>query len=90
MRKSPRKPGRLRPASQRQAISRREYADIVARLGGIELQVRRNRSDLDQQLTRITQLQLELDALKKPQGSTLTAGEIPALPAIGTTPVVES
>ena len=89
MRKTPRKSRRsARVPSVRRPVSRKEYAEVVARLGTIELQLRRCRMDLDLQLARTAQLQLELDAVRKP--TTPAAGaDVTSLP-LPVTHTVES
>ena len=74
--------------SVRPAVSRREYAELVVRLGSVELQIQRNRAELELHAQRIAQLQESVDALKAAALPTALANEMP-LP-IPPTPTVES
>jgi hypothetical protein len=75
--------------SSRSAVSRREYAELVVRLGSVELQAQRNRAELELHAQRIAQLQELVDALKAAAVSPALASEIPPLP-IPPMPTVES
>jgi hypothetical protein len=44
-------------------VTRREYAELVVRIGSVELQAHRNRAILDLQAKRIAQMQEELNRL---------------------------
>jgi hypothetical protein len=44
-------------------VSRREYAELVLRLGSAELQMQRNRAELELLASRVTHLQEILDNL---------------------------
>ena len=89
------KPKRRSHASvpaRRQAVTRREYAELVVRLGSAELQMQRNRASIDSQAQLIRQLQDQLNALaiaQSPQAVSVS-GDNPALPIAVATPTVES
>jgi hypothetical protein len=75
--------------SSRSGVSRREYAELVLRLGSLELQVQRNRAELELHAHRIADLQETVEALKLAAPSAALSSEIPSLPA-PPKPVVES
>ena len=69
----------------RQSVTRREYAELVVRLGSVELQVQRNRAMLDLHAQRIAQLQEQLSlahAAAQPPGTDTMAVPIPPLPIV--------
>ncbi len=72
------------------SVTRREYAEVVVRLGSVELQIQRNRAIIDLQTQRIAQLLEQINELKAAVATQSLAQEIPALPLIPTTPTVES
>ena len=75
------------PATRR-SVTRREYAELALRLGAVEMQMQRNRTEIERQAQRIVQLQEQVNALL---AKTLTPSLGPeiALPPT-TTPTVES
>lgn len=74
--------------ARRDHVTRQEYADLCLRFSFLEMQANRNRIDLDIQLTRIAQLQDEIEILKQGQAGPVTT-EIPTLP-LSSKPIVES
>jgi hypothetical protein len=74
----------------RPGVTRREYAEVVVRLGSVELQIQRNRAVIDLQGQRINQLQEQLNAVGAAAASQTASAEIPALPIAVSTPTVES
>ena len=86
-RSKPKRRSRSAPRS-RPAVSRREYAEVVLRLGSLELQVQRNRAELELHAQRIAELQ-EFVASRKTAVSPLSS-EIPPLPIPPPTSTVES
>ena len=70
-------PAIARPTSR--GVSRREYAELVLRLGSVELQVQRNRAEIELHTQRIAQLQDTMDALKIASPSSAFASDLPAL-----------
>ena len=76
-------------SSMRSGVSRREYAEVVVRLGSVELQAQRNRAELELHAQRIAQLQELVESLKRTSPSPALSSEIPALP-IPPKPTVES
>jgi hypothetical protein len=76
------------PRARRDQVSRQEYADLCLRFSFLEMQANRNRIDLDIQLTRIAQLQDEIEILKQRHTGAVTT-EIPTL-ALSPKPTVES
>ena len=76
--------------SQLPAVTRREYAELVVRLGSVEIQAQRNRATIDAQAQRLVQLQEQIDALKAPAVTQQLTQEIAALPLTPGTPTVES
>ncbi len=82
---------RSRPATPRSrpSVSRREYAEVVLRLGSIELQVQRNRAELELHAQRIADLQELVRSLNKATLSPALSNEIPPLP-LPPKPTVES
>ena len=68
----------------RQSVTRREYAELVVRLGSVELQAQRNRATLDLHAQKIAQLQQELSLAQAAQSPPTAIGI--AIPA----PVIES
>ncbi|RPI57772.1 MAG: hypothetical protein EHM55_00655 [Acidobacteria bacterium] len=85
---SRRRSTRLDGASPRTGVSRREYAELVVRLGSVELQLQRSRAELEVHARRIAQLQEQLESLKAATPAPAIA-EIAALP-LPPKPVVES
>jgi hypothetical protein len=75
--------------SSRPGVSRQEYAELVVRLGSVELQAQRNRAELELHAQRIAQLQELVAALKAAALSAAVASDMPPLP-IPPTPTVES
>jgi hypothetical protein len=71
-------------------VTRREYAELVVRLGSVELQMQRNRAIIDLNTQRITQVLDQVNELKATAATTSLANELPALPLPVTTPTVES
>ena len=87
------KPKRRSHASvpaRRQTVTRREYAELVVRLGSAELQMQRNRASIDLQAQLIRQLQDQLSAIAIAQSPQAVSGENPVLPIAVATPTVES
>jgi hypothetical protein len=66
--------------SSRTGVSRREYAELVLRLGSVELQVQRNRAEIELHTQRIAHLQDTIEALKTTSAAVLST-DIAALPA---------
>jgi hypothetical protein len=65
-------------------VTRREYAELIVRLGSVELQAHRNRVTLDLQGQRIAQMQEELNLLHTSTGrrtTDMTGIAIPPPPA---------
>ncbi len=85
----PRQHARGADPSRRSSVSRREYAELVVRLGTVELQARRYRGELEAQARRIAQLQDQLDRLKPAATSAAHASDIVVLP-LPAKPIVES
>jgi hypothetical protein len=54
-------------------VTRREYAELVVRLGSLELQAQRNRARLEVQGERIAQMQEQLDMLRASRGQSPAA-----------------
>ena len=88
-RTKPKHQSRTIERSSRPAVSRREYAELVVRLGSVELQIQRNRAELELHAQRIAQLQELVAALKAAAVPSALASEIPPLP-LPPTPTVES
>ena len=76
--------------TQRRAVTRGEYAEVVVRLGAVELQMQRNRADIDLQAQRIAQLQEQLRAIPTALPAQTVSKEMPPLPIATTAPAVES
>jgi hypothetical protein len=72
--------------SPRRTVTRREYAEVVVRLGAAELQLQRTRAALETQAQRIAQLEEQVTALT----SATAAQALATLPVPATTPTVES
>jgi hypothetical protein len=70
-------------------VSRREYAELVVRLGGVELQAQRNRAELELHAARIAQFEEIFENLRKAASAATLSSDIPDLP-ITPTPTVES
>ena len=87
-RKPTRRPRRAALAPPR-TVTRRDYAELVVRLGATELQVKRHRAAIEQQARLITQMQAQLDALKTVAAAQTLAHDLAALP-LPTPPTVES
>jgi hypothetical protein len=70
---------RLQPGTRAasRGISRHEYAELVLRLGSAELQVQRNRAELELHASRIAQLQEILENLMRAAEAAAAAKEIP-------------
>jgi hypothetical protein len=73
----------------RRTVTRREYAELVVRLVATEAQTQRQRAALAVQEQRITQLQEEMDALKKATVAQAIANDIALVP-LPATPTIES
>jgi hypothetical protein len=58
-------------------VSRREYAELVLRLGSAELQVQRNRAELELHASRIAQLHEILDHLMQAAEAAAAAKDLP-------------
>jgi hypothetical protein len=71
-------------------VTRREYAELVVRLGSVELLAHRNRAVLDRQAQRIAQLEEQLRALQADALARSLPQKIPAAPASPPIPTVES
>jgi hypothetical protein len=71
----------------RRSVTRREYAELVVRLGSVELQAQRNRATLDLQARRIAELQEQLSLLQAAQS---LAKDVPGVPVPPPIPTVES
>ena len=65
------------------------YAEVVLRLGSVELQVQRNRAELELHAQRIAELQDLVRSLNKATLSPALSSEIPPLP-LPLKPTVES
>jgi hypothetical protein len=72
------------------AVTRREYAEVVVRLGSLEIQVQRNRTTIELQAQRIVELQEQIDALKAPAVAQQLTQELAAVPLAPGIPTVES
>lgn len=77
-------------AAPRQAVTRREYAELVLRLASAELQTKKNRAAIDLQAQQIRQLQDQVNALAVALPSQPVSRDIPALPIAVVTPTIES
>lgn len=88
-RTEPRPHPRRNAPSRRSGVSRREYAELVVRLGTVELQSRRYRAELETHARRIAQLQEQLERLKPAATPAAHAADIVVMP-LPSKPVVES
>jgi hypothetical protein len=74
----------------RRVVTRREYAEVVLRLGSVERQAQQNRAAIELQAQRIIQLQEQLNAVATAAPPHTVSAEIPELPMTMTAPTVES
>jgi hypothetical protein len=88
-RAKPKRRSRAEPTASRRPVTRREYAELLVRLGSVELQVRRNRADLELQARRIAQLEGQIAAPNAAAPAVTRPVEIAAL-VVPPAPPVES
>jgi hypothetical protein len=67
--------------SSSRAVTRREYAELVVRLGSVELQTQRTRAELELHARRIAQLHDLVEALRLAGAASALSSEMAVLPA---------
>ena len=74
------KTSRKRKPKLEPQVSRYEYSLLCLQLAAMESRIARNRTDLDIQLSRIAQLQHEVDELRKSHAATIAPPDAVLIP----------